>query len=71
MWYFWSKGRTVLDVLRNREGGAKNEGYESVDAGAFLIDDELYDENEDFELGERSPALELDKSAEKQDELDH
>jgi len=71
MWYFWSKGRTILAVLQGREGGAKNDGYQSVDAGAFLVDDELYDENVDFELGERSPGVESFDSALNEDEPKH
>lgn len=53
MWYCWSKGRTVLDVVRNQKGGANNEGYESVDPGAFVVDEELYDEEREYELSER------------------
>jgi len=68
MWYFWSKGRTILDVLGNKQSSLNHEGYQSVDTGAFVIDEELYDENEDVELDQRSVMVESKNAARREDE---
>ncbi|CZR53543.1 uncharacterized protein PAC_03422 [Phialocephala subalpina] len=43
MWYFWRKGKTILDVVRDKPMPGEGVRYESVEQDAFIVDDELDD----------------------------
>lgn len=43
MWYFWRKGKTILDVVRDKPIPREGVRYESVEQDAFIVDDELDD----------------------------
>ncbi|KUJ08943.1 CBD9-like protein [Mollisia scopiformis] len=50
MWYFYARGKTILDAVRNKPVAKDVVRYESVEQDAFIVDDEL-DEFEDEGLG--------------------
>jgi hypothetical protein len=57
MWYFWSKGKKIVDVVGGKESVEEGGEYESVEQEAFLVGDD--DEIELDEERDKKEGLEM------------
>ncbi len=55
-WYFWSKGKKILDVVGSKKNVGDDGDYESVEQEAFLVGDD--------------DEIELDDERDKKEDLD-
>ena len=65
MWYFWSRGKKILDVVGSKEtkGGEERGGYEDagVEEEAFLVgDDEEIELEEEQTLRDKKENMDIE-----------
>jgi hypothetical protein len=54
MWYFWVRGKTILEAVRGKPAGDNGVAYDSVEQDAFIVDDELDDLDDEGHDGGKS-----------------
>lgn len=47
MWYFYARGKTIMDAVRGKDKYTGETRYDSVEQDAFIVDDELDDLEEE------------------------
>jgi len=51
MWYFWSKGRSVMNVVEGKDPSKQTMEYVSVEQDPFILEDDDLDDEEGIMKG--------------------